>query len=65
MEILSLQVMVSLALVTGSVLLYALTCRAKSFEHSDRLALAPLHEDTGASSTEDPHEEAHGRHRTP
>jgi hypothetical protein len=52
-EILSLQVMVSLSLVTGSILLYALTCRAKSFEHSDRLALAPLEEDPGAPNMED------------
>jgi hypothetical protein len=35
---------VSLLLVFGSVVLYLVTCRAKTFEHADRLALLPLKE---------------------
>jgi hypothetical protein len=44
-EVVILQVFVSLALVAGSVLLFAFTCRQRSFEHSDRLALLPLDKD--------------------
>lgn len=46
MDILILQVFVSLTLVVGSVILFGVTCRARSFEHSDRLALLPLDETT-------------------
>ena len=42
MEVLVLQVFVSLMLVTGSVLLFAVTCRQRDFDHADRLALLPL-----------------------
>ena len=45
MEVLTLQVFVSLALVAGSLLLFAFTCRQRDFEHSDRLALLPLDDD--------------------
>jgi len=41
-EVLVLQVFVSLMLVSGSVLLFAVTCRRRSFDHADRLALLPL-----------------------
>jgi hypothetical protein len=44
-EVVILQVFVSLALVVGSTLLFAFTCRQRSFEHSDRLALLPLDKD--------------------
>jgi hypothetical protein len=44
-EVLVLQVFVSLMLVVGSVLLFAFTCRQRSFEHADRLALLPLQQD--------------------
>jgi hypothetical protein len=44
-EVLTLQVFVSLALVAGSILLFAFTCRQRDFEHSDRLALLPLEKD--------------------
>ena len=42
MDILILQVFVSLLLVIGSVILFAFTCRNRSFDHSDRLALLPI-----------------------
>jgi hypothetical protein len=42
MEIVILQVFVSLVLVGGSILLFAFTCRQRDFEHADRLALLPL-----------------------
>jgi hypothetical protein len=44
-EILILQVFVSLVLVVGSVVLFAFTCRQRDFDHADRLALLPLEED--------------------
>jgi hypothetical protein len=43
-EVVTLQVFVSLMLVVGSVLLFAFTCRQRDFEHADRLALLPLEE---------------------
>jgi hypothetical protein len=49
MDILILQVFVSLGLVAGSVLLYAFTCRQRDFEHADRLALLPMNDDAGTS----------------
>ena len=45
MEVVILQVFVSLALVVGSVLLFAFTHRQRSLEHADRLALLPLDDD--------------------
>ena len=50
MDILILQVFVSLLLVVSSVLLFGFTCRQRSFDHSDRLALLPM-EDDGAPVT--------------
>jgi hypothetical protein len=44
-EVVILQVFVSLLLVAGSVLLFAFTCRQHDFDHADRLALLPLEED--------------------
>jgi hypothetical protein len=43
-EIVTLQVFVSLMLVLGSVLLFGFTCRQRDFEHAERLALLPLDE---------------------
>lgn len=51
MDILILQVFVSLLLVVSSVLLFGFTCRQRSFDHSDRLALLPM-EDDGAPTTD-------------
>jgi Cu2+-exporting ATPase len=45
-EVVILQVFVSLMLVLGSVLLFGFTCRQRDFEHADRLALLPLEENT-------------------
>jgi hypothetical protein len=42
MEVVILQVFVSLVLVVGSILLFAFTCHERSFDHADRLALLPL-----------------------
>lgn len=47
MEVVVLQVFVSLILVVGSVLLFAFTCRQRDFDHADRLALLPLQDDQG------------------
>jgi hypothetical protein len=44
-EVITLQVFVSLILVLGSVLLFAFTCRQRDFDHADRLALLPLEDD--------------------
>jgi hypothetical protein len=45
MEVVILQVFVSLALVAGSLLLFAFTCRKHTFDHADRLALFPLEDE--------------------
>lgn len=45
MEVLVLQVFVSLLLVFGSILLWAFTCRQRDLEHADRLALLPIEEE--------------------
>lgn len=46
MEVVILQIFVSLGLVVGSVILFAFTCRQRDFEHADRLALLPLEDGT-------------------
>ena len=45
MEVLILQVFVSLVLVLGSVLLFAQSVRGRDYEHADRLALSPIADD--------------------
>ncbi len=45
MEVVILQVFVSILLVVGSILLFGFTCRQRSFDHADRLALLPLEKD--------------------
>ena len=42
MEVLILQVFVSLVLVAGSVVLFAYSMRQRDHEHADRLSLLPL-----------------------
>jgi hypothetical protein len=42
MDVLILQVFVSLGLVAGSVILFLVTCRQRTFDHADRLALLPI-----------------------
>jgi len=46
MTVVPMQVFVSLLLVAGSVLLFVFTVGQRDLEHADRLALAPLEEDT-------------------
>jgi len=45
MEVLILQVFVSLMLVAGSVVLFGFSMVQRDHEHADRLALLPLKED--------------------
>jgi len=45
MNVIVLQVFVSLMLVAGSVVLFIFTVRSRTLEHADRLSLAPLEED--------------------
>ena len=45
MEVLNLQVFVSLILVTGSIVLFAYSARRRDYEHADRLALFPIASD--------------------
>jgi hypothetical protein len=44
-DVVVLQVFVSLFLVVGSLLLFAFTHRQRDFEHADRLSLLPLDDD--------------------
>jgi nitrogen fixation-related uncharacterized protein len=46
MTVVVLQVFVSLMLVAGSLVLFVHTVRQRDFDHADRLALAPLNDDT-------------------
>ena len=54
-EVLVLQIFVSLMLVIGAVLLFAWSMHARTHEHADRLALLPMDRDGAAP------EETHGR----
>jgi hypothetical protein len=45
MEVLTLQVFVSLTLVVGSVLLFAYSVHEGDYEHADRLSLLPIASD--------------------
>lgn len=49
MEVLSLQIFVSLMLVLGSVLLFFHAQKGKVHEQADRLALLPLADDAGTT----------------
>ena len=57
MEVLTLQVFVSLVLVAGSIVLFAFTCRQRDFDHADRLALLPLDDGAPAPAPQDDHHE--------
>lgn len=50
MAVLVLQVFVSLSLVAGALLLFLYSSARRDHEHADRLALAPLDDDTGRVS---------------
>ena len=45
MNVLTLQIFVSLVLVAGSIVLFAFSVRQRDFDHADRLSLAPLEAD--------------------
>lgn len=49
MEILIMQVFVSLLLVVGSVILFLFSARQRDFDHADRLALLPIDSDEESS----------------
>jgi hypothetical protein len=44
-DVLILQVFVSLVLVTGSILLFCQSIRRRDYEHADRVALFPVADD--------------------
>ena len=45
MEVIVLQVFVSLFLVVGSLILFGFSCRQGDYDHADRLALLPLEDE--------------------
>jgi hypothetical protein len=47
MNVIPMQVFVSLLLVAGSLVLFFFVVGQRDLDHSDRLALAPLEEDDG------------------
>jgi hypothetical protein len=53
MDVLIMQVFVSLCLVLGSVLLFLFTARQRDFDHADRLALLPMNDDEPETPTKD------------
>jgi hypothetical protein len=54
MDVLILQVFVSLVLVLGSVLLFAVSMRNRDHEHADRLSLLPMADDDPKEKHGDP-----------
>lgn len=66
MEVLILQVFVSLMLVAGAVLLFAKSVRGRDYEHADRLALLPIADDDAKSAGEttvtETRKKSHGSH---
>ena len=57
MEVLGLQIFVSLMLVVGSLLLFAFSQKQRDHEHSDRLSLLPLENDSDAPGARAPRAE--------
>lgn len=56
MEVVVLQVFVSLLLVCGSLVLFAYSVRQRDFEHTERLALLPIERDGEISLPTPPRE---------
>lgn len=54
MNVMVLQVFVSLMLVLSSVVLFVFTVKSRTFEHADRLSLTPLADDDVVSGTVTP-----------
>ncbi|MFO0662924.1 MAG: hypothetical protein U0174_03180 [Polyangiaceae bacterium] len=50
MEVIPLQLFVSLMLVVGSVLLFLKVCSDRTFDHSDRLSLLPIEEEKNTNN---------------
>lgn len=59
MEVLGLQIFVSLMLVVGSLLLFAFSAKQRDHEHNDRLALLPLENDSVRPSNDSDARDAH------
>ncbi|APR76677.1 putative cytochrome oxidase maturation protein, cbb3-type [Minicystis rosea] len=57
MEVIGLQIFVSLMLVVGSILLFAFSTKERDHEHGDRLALLPLEKDSNARGAHAPEAE--------
>ena len=57
MNVMILQVFVSLMLVLGAVVLFIFTVRSRTFEHSERLSLKPLEDDQIAPTSSTPQKE--------
>ncbi|MFT3765727.1 MAG: hypothetical protein QM820_09450 [Minicystis sp.] len=57
MEVIGLQIFVSLMLVLGSILLFAYSAKQRDHEHSDRLSLLPLENDSDARGAVPPRAE--------
>ena len=53
MEILGVLVLVCVALVSGAVAFFAWTVRQGTFDHTDRLELLPLDEESAAEHAEE------------
>ena len=54
MNVVALQVFVSLMLVAGSLVLFVHSIRQRDHEHADRLSLVPLEDDDLASPVQSP-----------
>jgi hypothetical protein len=50
--VLTLQIFVSLVLVLGSLVLFAVSVRNRDHEHADRLSLLPMADDDARTSEE-------------
>lgn len=62
MEVLVLQIFVSLMLGGGSLILFWFTCRQRDFDHADRLALLPFEGEASAPSSTDPPAQTEAKH---
>jgi hypothetical protein len=58
MNVVVLQVFVSLMLVASSVVLFLVSVRQRDHEHADRLSLIPLEDDAAAPSSPAPNKES-------
>ncbi|MCG5055371.1 MAG: cbb3-type cytochrome oxidase assembly protein CcoS [Myxococcales bacterium] len=54
MNVIVLQIFVSLLLVGGSLVLFVHSVRQRDFDHGDRLSLAPLEDDVSAAAEPPP-----------